>query len=82
MTSEGRGRRPRQSPRRRGAYRTAINLPFGRGAVVAGAPIYVQRHADDPTLELARRAVEEALNAATSRVYEMVDGTVEGAARD
>jgi lysophospholipid acyltransferase (LPLAT)-like uncharacterized protein len=62
--------------------RTAINLPFGRGAVVAGAPIYVPRHADDDTLELARRAVEEALNALTSRAYEMVDGTAEGAARD
>jgi len=60
--------------------RSAINLPFGRGAAVAGAPIYVPRHADDATLELARRAVEEALNAATSRAYEMVDGTAEGAA--
>ncbi len=45
---------------------TTINLPFGRGAGVAGAPIYVPREADAETLELARRAVEEALNAATA----------------
>jgi hypothetical protein len=52
---------------------TAINLPFGRGAVVAGAPIYVPAESDDATLELARKAVEEALNAATSRAYEIAD---------
>ena len=61
--------------------RTAINLPFGRGAVVAGAPIHVPHDADDATLELARRAVEEALNAATARAYELVDGTAEVTAR-
>jgi len=53
--------------------RTAINLPFGRAALVVGAPIYVPRNADDQTLELARVAVEEALNAATGRAYEIVD---------
>ena len=31
--------------------RTTVNLPFGRGAGVAGAPIYVPRDADDATLE-------------------------------
>jgi hypothetical protein len=54
--------------------RTAVNLPFGRGASVAGAPIYVPREADAKTLELARTALEEALNAATSRAYEIADG--------
>ena len=54
--------------------RTTINLPFSRGYGVAGAPIYVAHDADDATLELARRAVEEALNAATVRAYEVVDG--------
>ena len=38
---------------------------------VAGAPIYVPHDADDATLELARRAVEEALNAVTARAYEI-----------
>jgi hypothetical protein len=61
--------------------RTTINLPFGRGAAVAGAPIDVPRDADSVTLELARRAVEEALNAATSLAYEIVDGTDPGGAR-
>src|SRR3954469_17833173 len=46
---------------------TTVNLPFSRGATVAGSPIYVPGDADDQTLELARRAVEEGLNAATSR---------------
>jgi lysophospholipid acyltransferase (LPLAT)-like uncharacterized protein len=54
--------------------RTTMNLPFGRGAGVAGAPIHVPADADSETLELARRAVEEALNAATVRAYELADG--------
>jgi lysophospholipid acyltransferase (LPLAT)-like uncharacterized protein len=53
---------------------TTVNLPFGRGATIAGSPIYVPREADDETLELARRAVEDSLNAATSRAYELVGG--------
>ena len=61
--------------------RTTINLPFSRGAGVAGAPIHVPADAGHATLELARRAVEEALNAATARAYEMVDGPVKGDAR-
>jgi lysophospholipid acyltransferase (LPLAT)-like uncharacterized protein len=61
--------------------RTAINLPFGRGAAIAGGPIHVPQDADDATLELARRAVEEGLNAATSRAYELADGTAGGADR-
>jgi lysophospholipid acyltransferase (LPLAT)-like uncharacterized protein len=58
--------------------KTTLNLPFSRGVGVAGAPIYVPRDADDATLELARRAVEESLNALTVRAYEIVDGTAEG----
>jgi hypothetical protein len=54
---------------------TTINLPFGLGGGVAGLPIYVPADADDATLELARRAVEDAMNAATSRAYELADGT-------
>jgi lysophospholipid acyltransferase (LPLAT)-like uncharacterized protein len=54
--------------------RTTVNLPFGRGGGVAGAPIHVPADADSETLELARRAVEEALNAVTARAYELADG--------
>ena len=61
--------------------RTAINLPFGRGAAIAGGPIYVPHDADDATLELARRAVEEALNAVTRRAYELADRSGGGSAR-
>jgi hypothetical protein len=53
--------------------RTAVNLPFGRGGGVAGAPIYVPAEANAATLELARRALEEALNAVTNRAYEIAD---------
>jgi lysophospholipid acyltransferase (LPLAT)-like uncharacterized protein len=60
---------------------TTINLPFGRGAGVAGAPIHVPQDADAETLELARRAVEDALNAATVRAYELADGTAGDQAR-
>ncbi len=35
--------------------RTAINLPFGRIALVASEAIYVPRDADDATLEAARQ---------------------------
>lgn len=52
---------------------TTINLPFGRGALAVASPIYVPRDADEETQELARRAVEEALNAATGRAYELAD---------
>ena len=55
--------------------RTTINLPFGRGALVAGRPVRVAADADDAALEAARRAVETSLNAATWRAYEITDGS-------
>jgi len=54
--------------------RTALNLPFGRGARIAGKPIRVAADADDAALERARQAVEDSLNAATRRAYEIADG--------
>jgi len=54
--------------------KTTINLPFGRGGGVAGAPIHVPLEADGATLELARRAVEDSLNAVTARAYDIADG--------
>lgn len=53
--------------------RSALNLPFGRGAAVAGEFIRVPRDADDTALETARRAVETELNAVTERAYALVD---------
>jgi lysophospholipid acyltransferase (LPLAT)-like uncharacterized protein len=61
--------------------RTAINLPFGRGGRVTGSPIHVPVDADAATLELARQAVEESLNAVTARAYELADGIGGGRAR-
>ena len=57
--------------------RTTINLPFGRGAGVAAEP----SDADDAALETARRLLEERLNAATRRAYEIVDRADGGASR-
>jgi lysophospholipid acyltransferase (LPLAT)-like uncharacterized protein len=56
--------------------RTTINLPFGRGAGVAAEPLSVSRYADVAELEAARRLLEERLNAATRRAYELVDPTL------
>ena len=55
--------------------RTTINLPFGRGALVAAGPFYVPADADAAVLESARQAIETGLNAATARAYEIVDGS-------
>jgi len=53
--------------------RTTINLPFGRGAGVAAEPLSVPSDADDAALESARQLLEDRLNAATRRAYELVD---------
>jgi lysophospholipid acyltransferase (LPLAT)-like uncharacterized protein len=60
--------------------RAIVNLPFGRGARVAGSPIRVPRDANNATLENARREVEASLNAATRRAYEIVDADGGGSA--
>jgi lysophospholipid acyltransferase (LPLAT)-like uncharacterized protein len=52
---------------------TTINLPFARGAGIAAEPVTVPRDADDEALEAARVLLEERLNAATRRAYELVD---------
>jgi len=55
--------------------RSAVNLPFSRGAIVTGDPIYVPRTADAQALEGARVSLEQSLNATTARAYAIVDGT-------
>jgi lysophospholipid acyltransferase (LPLAT)-like uncharacterized protein len=54
--------------------RSVINLPFGRLALVAGEPVYVADNASDEVLEAARLTLQDRLNAATARAYEIVDG--------
>jgi lysophospholipid acyltransferase (LPLAT)-like uncharacterized protein len=61
--------------------RTAINLPFGRGAGVAGELVRVPADADAAALETARRTLEASLNAATARAYALADGSPEHASR-
>lgn len=53
--------------------RSEINLPFSRGAIVAGKPIRVAKDADDEMLEQARGELEQELNAASKRARAMVD---------
>ena len=55
--------------------RTAINLPFGRIGVVASEAILVPPDADRDALEAARQRVENELNRATKRAYEIADKT-------
>jgi lysophospholipid acyltransferase (LPLAT)-like uncharacterized protein len=54
--------------------KTTINLPFGRGAVVLGEPIYVAAKADDVEMERKRQELTGALNEATDKAYRLVDG--------
>lgn len=53
--------------------RTAINLPFGRIALVVGEPIRVPRQVDDAALETARQQIEDELNRVTARAYAIAD---------
>jgi lysophospholipid acyltransferase (LPLAT)-like uncharacterized protein len=57
--------------------RSSINMPFSRGAIVVGTPIWVPRDADDAALEVVRQSVEVALNAVTERAYVIVDRIVD-----
>jgi lysophospholipid acyltransferase (LPLAT)-like uncharacterized protein len=55
--------------------RSAINLPFSRGAMVGGKAIRVPPEADDASLERYREAVEAELNLVTTRAYVLVGQT-------
>ncbi len=59
--------------------RASLGKPFGRGAIVVGDLIRVPPDADDVTMEAARRAVEEGLDAVHARAYAMVGGRDPGA---
>ena len=56
--------------------RTSICLPFGRGVIKLGEPIYVARDADEAAQEAARRAVELSLDALHDAAYDRL-GTVD-----
>jgi lysophospholipid acyltransferase (LPLAT)-like uncharacterized protein len=53
--------------------RTTINLPFSHIAGVAAPPINVPADADEAALEAHRQLLEERLNAATKRAYDLAD---------
>ena len=53
--------------------RSAFSLPFSRGVIVMTEEIHVPPDADEETMERLRQRVEEALNKATARAYEIVD---------
>ena len=53
--------------------RTAVNLPFTRGAGVVGEPVCVPAEADAKTLESSRLALQASLDCATARAYVLVD---------
>jgi lysophospholipid acyltransferase (LPLAT)-like uncharacterized protein len=54
--------------------RAALNLPFGRFAIVFAEPIEVPADADAETIEAKRREVEETVNRITARAYEIAGG--------
>ena len=58
--------------------RAALNLPFGRLAIVGGPVIRVPSNADAATLEQCRARLEADLNAVTKRAYAIVDGDGRG----
>ena len=59
--------------------RFTLNLPFSRIGVVSGAPIFVAADAGEAELAVAKRAVEDALNAATRRAYALAGADVAAA---
>jgi len=54
--------------------KTTISLPFGRSAVAVTELIFVAKDADEAEMELKRRELTAALNAATAKAYSLVDG--------
>jgi lysophospholipid acyltransferase (LPLAT)-like uncharacterized protein len=59
--------------------RASLGKPFGRGAIVVGDLIHVAPDADEPAMELARKAVEAGLDAVHARAYAKVGAADPGA---
>ncbi|MGQ4275243.1 lysophospholipid acyltransferase family protein [Terrihabitans sp. B22-R8] len=56
--------------------RATLSLPFGRGAMVLGEPVFVPSDADEEVMERARLDVGRHLNHVHARAYEIVGGDV------
>ncbi|QCK85470.1 DUF374 domain-containing protein [Phreatobacter aquaticus] len=54
--------------------KASVNLPFSKGAVVAGKPIWVPADSTDAELEGWRQAIEDEMNRTTARAYEIAEG--------
>jgi len=54
--------------------KACIGLPFGKGAMVFGKPVYVDKDAGEEDLEKARLQVEQELNTIHQRAYALVGG--------
>lgn len=52
--------------------RSVINLPFGRGIMLAGEVVEVPADAGDAAMEILRAKLQENLNEATRRAYAMI----------
>lgn len=52
--------------------RLTINLPFAKGALVAGEPLHVPKNAGDEELEAKRLELEAAMDRVTKRAYQIV----------
>ena len=52
--------------------KAAINLPFGRMALVIGDPVFVPADLDEAGMPAMQETVKAALDAATTRAYELV----------
>jgi lysophospholipid acyltransferase (LPLAT)-like uncharacterized protein len=59
--------------------RASLGLPFGRGAIVLGDPIWVDREADEAAIETLRQTVEQKLDAVHERAYALVGSRDPGA---
>jgi lysophospholipid acyltransferase (LPLAT)-like uncharacterized protein len=59
----------------------SVPLPFTRGSIVVGEPIYVAADADDATLETTRQQVEAAMNDVHARAYANIGSQDPGAVR-
>lgn len=53
--------------------KAALNLPFGRAAILTGEPLFVDGEATTEDMEVARTVLTERLNEITQRAYEAVD---------